>query len=301
MTASTKKFLAIALMTAAAMSCGFAGPERFPDQSKEGKEVQMTQQPPVCDPRWYLSIGGGIDVDVSNSDLNQSLRPHYFNNTLTTAYIKSHDWNDVYDNAWRIQGELGYVLTEHLELFGLFKYAHADASDRTRGSRAIFDLLFVPPVVYPISTKFDDFDSWGGELGFRFFFLSKSARLRPYLALSAGASHVDNIDIATFVDFSGSGGPPDERVFSGGFFDDSWVATGSARLGLELAVNCHWSLGVEGGVRYQSRLSEKDSDFTPNSLHFFNTTFDGRFLRPTNNDAGDRWTVPVNGYVKFRF
>jgi hypothetical protein len=26
-----------------------------------------------------------------------------------------------------------------------------------------------------------------------------------------------------------------------------------------------------------------------------------RRIRPAHEDAGDRWTVPVSGYVKFRF
>lgn len=254
-----------------------------------------------CDPRWYLSIGGGVDVDVGSSDLNQGLAPHYFNNTLTTAYIKSHDWSEVYDNAWRIEGEVGYVLSQHLELFGSFKYAHADAASSATGSRAIFDIVIAPPTIFPLTTEFDDYDAWGGELGFRFFLLSRRARFRPYISLSGGATHVDSIDMAMFVDFSGAGGPPHSEMYRGGFFDDSWIGTASAALGGELGLTCHWFIGANAAIRYQSSLSENDRDFTRGAVDFEGGRFSGRFLRPMNNDAGERWTVPVTGYVKFRF
>lgn len=296
-----------AVELAAFLAIGFcgsvlAGPEQMPVSSKD-KEVQMEQAAAVCDPRWYFSIGGGIDVDLGSRDLNQALEPNYFNNTLTTAYINEHDWDDVYDNAWRIQGEFGYALTQHLEVFALFKYAHADADDRTRGSHADF-LIVPPPTVFPISSEFDDYNSWGGELGFRFFFLPREARWRPYIALSGGATHTDSIGIATHVDFSADGGPSDFVAYGGGFFDESWVGTGAAVLGMEYALNCHWTLGVNAGVRYESSLDDDDSDFTSDAIRFPGSggvTFDGDFLRPSNNDAGDRFYCPVTGYVKFRF
>src|SRR5438477_420653 len=128
-----------------------AGPISLNESAKD-KMIQPVA--PVCDPRWYLSIGGGIDVNLGDHDLNQGLPPHYFNNTLTTAYIRAHDWNDVYDNAWRIQAEIGYALTGRVELFALFKYAHANADERTKGSEAIFDIVTTVNH-YPITSEFD--------------------------------------------------------------------------------------------------------------------------------------------------
>src|SRR6202035_4300766 len=101
----------------------------------------------------------------------------------TTAAIRSHDWNDAYDSAWRIQGEIGYVLTRHLEVFGLFRYEHAEGDGRTSGSHVIINdaPIFFEDV--PLNTKFDDYNSYGGELGFRYFFRAKEAALRPYVSI----------------------------------------------------------------------------------------------------------------------
>jgi hypothetical protein len=132
------KFFSRVLLTLSLLSAGgiftntFAGPE--PISSKDKNPI--VEIPTACEPKWYLSIGGGADFDLGRTTLNKSVfAPEIA--PFTTVYIKEHKWNDVYDDGWRIQGEIGYVLTEHLEAFGLFKYAHADAARRTRGSEGI--------------------------------------------------------------------------------------------------------------------------------------------------------------------
>ena len=202
-----------ALLTAVALLFGqgilapaLAGPEALPDYSK-GKNV-MEQAAPVCDPRWYISIGGGIDVDLGGTNISHGFTEDFVVDTIfgpapARAEVKSHDWSDVYDDAWRIQGEIGYVLTRHIELFGLFKYAHADSTSRTTGSRIFVDTDgFLGVLEFPLTTEFEDYTSWGGELGFRYFLCSKESHIRPYLALSGGATHVDSINIETRADLT---------------------------------------------------------------------------------------------------
>ncbi len=271
------------------------------DRSKD-KEVQMMQQAPVCDPRWYFSIGGGADFNVGDTSINKKVDA-FAVAFFTNGFIKEHSYDDVYDTGWRIQGEAGYALTEHLEIFGLFKYAHADAVNRTSGSAVVTDFSFFggPTFVFPIGSEFEDYDSWGGELGFRFYFLPRAAHWRPYLAVAGGVSHVDAIGITTFADLSDLGGPRDQRVFNGAFFDETWIGSGSATLGLEYNVTCHWTVGVNGGIRYESKLSDDDRDLSRQGFRFGSTFVPTNFATPSNNDSGDRWTVPVTGYVKFRF
>ncbi len=307
MNALTKAF-SVGLMAIGFVPAMFAGPEPLPDRSKD-KEVQMVQQPPVCDPRWYFSIGGGIDVDLDGPNLNNGFL-HDFRAGTPGGFFparvdsKSRDWSDGYDDAWRVQGEIGYALTQHLEVFGLFKYAQADASGRVTGSHLIVDARPFVFSDFPTSIAFDgDYSSYGGELGFRFFFLPKEARVRPYVSFSGGATHVDGIGATIFVDASEFGGPSDLEIYRGGFFNDSWVGTASALLGVEVNLACHWAVGVNGGVRYQSRLEQDDRDFdglriipggAPAAISL-------RAFKQVNDDAGDRWAVPVTGYVKFRF
>jgi hypothetical protein len=301
----TKRF--DALFFAGLLLCGsgissslLAGPEQLPDRSKD-KEVQM-EQAQVCDPRWYISLGGGGDFIVGGDLTHGFSRPVGIPTIIGTApgriRTATTKWDDVYDDSWHIQGEIGYDLTRHIEIFGTFKYEHAEGVDRAGGNEVVIGGPFGS---FPFIRDFGDYTSVGGELGLRYFILSKESRIRPFISLSGGASHTDSIDISTRVDVSSIMGPSGLPIFKGGFFDDSWVATGTAMLGLEFRLTCHWDLGVEGGIRYQSELSQNDRDY-----HGF-APIDGVAgvpLKPfaaSNNDVGERWTVPVNGYVKFRF
>ena len=294
-------FLALCLFFGAeTITSSFAGPESLPDYSK-GKNPVIEEVAPVCDPRWYISLGGGIDVDLGGTDLT-----HNFDKDFTSfififpvasrAEIQSHDWNNVFDDAWRIQGELGYALTQHLEVFSLFRYAHADANGRTTGSRLFVD----GSGPLPLSSTFEDYNAWGGELGFRFYFTPRASHIRPYVSVSGGASHVDSIGIETRADLTTIGGPPNLLVYKGGFFNETWTGAGTALLGLEFVFACHWAIGVNGGVHYETTLDENDRDFR-DFVNFGITSVPRRAFRQANDDSGDRWTAPVTGYLKFRF
>lgn len=304
------KYFIVVLAAVGFVPALMAGPEQLPDRSKESKNVEMVQPPPVCDPRWYISIGGGGDFNIGDTHINDAVRRDFnvqffgFPFPVGSADIKSHNFDDVYDDGYHIQGEIGYALTQHLELFGSFRYAHADAANRTTGSSISVDFPGVFTGVFPIESEFEDYDSWGGELGFRYYFLSRQAHWRPYLAVSGGASHVDGIGITTFADLTDVGGGDDVQVFKGSFLEENWVATAAAVVGLEFNVTCHWTLGVNGGVRYASRLDDDDSDLNRDGFSIANgfaTVRSFRFANESNNNSGDRWTVPVTGYLKFRF
>ncbi len=299
-TQNFRQFALLVSCVAGGLASAWAGPEPIQASAKD-KEIQVIT--PVCDPRWYLNLGGGADFAVDGNltnGFNRDLKVQ----TLVGAFParatgSSTNWNDVYEPAFHVQGEFGYVLTRHIELFGSFRYTHAEAVDRANDNQVLVNLI--GPSVFRFSRDFGDYTSYGGEVGVRYFFLTKESRFRPFFSLSGGVNHVDSIDISTRVNLSSFGGPFGFEIYKGGFFDDSWVGTGTAQLGLEVRVACHWDLGVEGGIRYQSTLSQNDRDyrgFAP---------FDGLFAVPlkpfaaSNNNAGDSWTVPLNAYVKYRF
>jgi hypothetical protein len=291
-------FLAICVAGAGPFTSALAGPEPIQDNSKD-KAIQEIA--PVCDPRWYISIGGDAEINFGGNHFNKGAdRDFSFGNLGTASVdIDSHDYNDVYNNPfYSIEAEFGYVLTRHIELFSTFRYVGSTGSDRTDGSSVTINLLRNINGTFPLHSDFGDFHSYGGEVGIRYFFLPKESRLRPYISLSGGVSHVDSINVTTRADFSSVGGPSNTVIFKGGFFDDTWVGTGSALLGLEYRVTCHWTLGMNAGVRYQSELDDNDRDLSrisnPGGV-------DLSFLKGLNNNAGDRWSAPVTGYVKFRF
>jgi hypothetical protein len=276
-----------------------AGPEPISAKDKN----PIVEVPTTCDPRWYVSVGGNAEFNFGGNNFNNGAHEHFAipQTADIDVDLQSHDYNDVYNNPfYSIEGELGYVLTRHIELFGTFRYSASPGSDWTSGSTVFIDVPQNFTGTFPVRSKFGDFNSYGGELGFRYFFLPKETRLRPYFSLSGGASYVSSINVQTHADASSVGGPSDVTVFKGAFFDDSWVGTGAALLGLEYSMNCHWVLGLNAGVRYQSELQDSDRD-----LNRFNNggtaPFDISFINKLNDNAGDRWSVPITGYIKFRF
>jgi opacity protein-like surface antigen len=270
--------LCIAVATAVSLTTTFAGPERM-DTSKE-----VIAPPPVCDPRWYISIGGGTDFPVSE-----------FSNGLTETVggtdlaIKSRDWHDQYNNFLTVKGEVGYVLTDHIELFGNFQYEHGD-SELQRGSMATF-----AGRTREYFSKWGDYDAFGGELGARWYFFPKDAKIRPYISIAGGATMVESIKLHADQSspFFSTGGP--FTIYDGGFYDDTIVFTGTVMVGVEYNVTCHWSVGSGVGVRYQSELDENDHDFNAASLSAV------RALTALNHNNGDRISIPATVYAKFRF
>ncbi|MEY2546544.1 MAG: hypothetical protein QOG48_1661, partial [Verrucomicrobiota bacterium] len=220
----------------------YAGPETI-SSGKESKQVQM-EQAPVCDPRWYFSLGGGADFDLGSTDFTRAFEYRMVSGLLggpatLSQHAPSLDWSDVYDTTWHAGGEIGYALTEHLELFGAFNYAHADSTGFHDWGILRASAVRVGTLGFPLRASFDDYDAITGELGFRFFFLSRQARIRPYLAISGGATHVDNIDLNAVIDVRSIGGPDDATFARGSFYEDSWVGTAAAVLGVEANLTCH--------------------------------------------------------------
>jgi hypothetical protein len=290
----------------------FAGPE--PIRAND-KEVQMVQA--ACDPKWYISVGASADIDTGNKFSNGLHEFTDFGIITTDLRVRERNYNDVYKNWYDAQAEVGYAITSHLEVFGTFDYTQADSQIIT-GSKLIVDSPINPfpfALGFPFTSKFDNYQSYGGELGLRYYFFAKEARIRPFISLSGGATWVDAIGLHAKSDFLNF----DFTVYDGPFYKQTVVGTGRALLGLEFAVvPCRFAVGVDAGVRYTSGLDGDDSGFQSTStttmlgtvLHN-NIGTNGSsggiqsaflsMLRPLNDNGGERWSIPVSVYAKFRF
>ena len=224
------------------LTSAFAGPERIDSKDK------MVMAPPPCDPRWYVSLGGSVDFDV-NSDFASGFTAEPIGAADVT--IVSRDYDDVFEGTYNIQGEVGYVLTNHIELFGTFRYTHADSKIVT-GSFSDFGNFQLNYV-----SQYGDYDSFGGELGLRYYFLPKDAKIRPYVSVSGGAAFVQAIGLHADSSFLGT----PFTFYDDSFYDDSIVASISGLLGVEFNVTCHLSVGIDAGLRWQSELEDDDSGF----------------------------------------
>jgi len=276
-----------------------AGPERI-DNSKD----KFVAAPAACDPRWYISLGGSVDFpfgDFSNG-VSEDI------NGEATLDVLSRDYDDVYSDWWNIQGEVGYVLTNHIELFGNFRYTHAESKIVTGSvlDFGFFDLEFV--------SQYGDYNSYGGELGIRYFFMDKEARIRPYVSLSAGATFVDSIGLRAESEFFGN----NFTAYDGPFYDETVVGTVTGLVGVEFQViPCKFSVGIDAGLRWNSGLDGNDSafeDFANNvggmastsntNVSVGNGAFQSQLaaaLSRLNDSEDNHFSVPVTVYAKFRF
>lgn len=287
-------FLSLVLaLSGTAFTTAFAGSADY------SKDKAVMAPAPICDPRWYISIGGGIDIDFQATDfVSETSYFPYDNTTIYRHDYKGRSYDDVFgDTLYRIQGEVGYVLNDHIELFGLFKYAGGYADEYV-------DKDVEGDFTYGIFVYPGEYRSWGGELGLRWFFFSKQYEpwhVRPYVSVSAGATYVESISIDAQYGYD-SGYLP---AFHGNLYDDSIVATGALMLGLEIPLTCHWSFGVEGGVRYESELEGTDVIRSTFTYYDTNPAVAGTYPiagDPENyNSDGARLYFPANVYLKFRF
>ena len=266
---------------------GLAGPEPIADYSTDKNVVEQKVEQ-ECN--WYVSIGGGADFDYGTTEFNRA-RTIPGASGLAEIDVASHDYNDVYDTNYRIQGEVGYALGQHIELFGRFSY-DAAGSQTTGGSvvRSIAGNL-------ALESNWSDYNSYGGELGVRYFFLSRRACLRPYISLSGGATRVESIDLTTRA--ANNFGPfaAGDVLFDGRFYGNSVVATGSVLAGFEVPVTRCFAIGADAGLRYESKLAQDDNDL--DRATFAGAGFPN--LNKLNDNAGDRLFCPVTLYAKIRF
>ena len=145
----------------------------------------------------------------------------------------------------------------------------------------------------PVYAEFDDYNSVGVEFGARLFFLPKEARLRPYVSIAGGATYVDQIDAR----FSLGDGT---TIFDGGFYQGGVVATGSILTGVEFALTKNFSIGAEGGARYEFPLQQRDRELDTIGIGGGTGTTNNTTLSGINN-AGDRFYLPFTVYGKVRF
>jgi hypothetical protein len=266
---------AAALLSAGALSTAFAGPAPA-DYSKDKKAVVKENEP-----KWYISLGAGAEFDLGATRFSERSRTGFVSPdagfAIGAGSVSAQKYNDVYDVAnLGIHAELGYVVSKNGEIFGSVKYSHgfADTVQIGTGNFGIGN--------EPIFANFDDYNSIGVEAGFRYFFLPKTSRIRPYVSFAAGATYVFDIDTNFFL----ADGTP---VFGTGFYQGGVVATGALLGGIEFALSRNFSIGAESGLRYEFPLSERDRDL------------DRSGLNNSLNNSGDRFYVPVRFYGKFRF
>jgi hypothetical protein len=216
--------------------------------------------------RWNLTLSGGAAVPTGG-DFHQGGSGTVLG--LPTR-VEAKKNGDIFDRGMGWRADVGYGVSRHVEIFGAFAWNRAEASELSVGNVASLDLR----------ASFGDYTSYGVDAGMRYHF-APDARIVPYVSALAGLRRIEAIPGTFSVPAAGVVLPDTP------FFDDSLVPAFGGDLGVLVAVSSRVSVGVEGGVRYHTELSEIEG-------------LAGTGLENLN-DAGNRWSVPISGVVRFAF
>lgn len=227
-----------------------------------------------CLARWNLEGGIGPSFAAGNNIVTASRT-----NGLEGTEFNSISFGDAYDTG--VRAELGgsYALAPNTKVSLLGHYEQAD-SDGVQNFGSINGRA--------ITGSLSDYEAFGAEIGLRQYFQPTNGiildSVRPYVEARAGVSRVGDISVD-----NARNGDRDINGGSFGFYEDSWVPTGAALVGLETPVARYTTIGLETGVRFQGGLKSDNSLLAP-----------GTALGGLNNNQG-RVTIPVTIRGRYRF
>jgi len=130
----------------------------------------------------------------------------------------------------------------------------------------------------PLLGKFGDYQGWGFDVGYRYFFNS-DYKAKPFVGGSIGFQRLQDITLSlSSTPFNASEIP---------FYDDSWVAGWRLGTGVLVDINDRFGWQVTIDLKYSGELSDQSGIGTVGFERI--------------NDVGNRWTLPIMGgvYVKF--
>lgn len=229
-------------------------------------------EPPVQMPdpgNWRGSITAGLDTDI-NSDLVDSGRWQYTSGgTTSDVTVEKTTFNDVYGSALTTGFEASYAVTRFSEVFGRLSYSTASGDTVTLGKIGTADLM----------ASFDDYKSYGLDVGYRYFFDLDNTGFTPYMGAAAGMRYVPG--------FGASLNTAGSDLGTLNLFDDSFVPTLGLDVGFLYPISRDFALGLETGIYYTFKLKDDDSSFANGSTN--------------SNDNADRLYVParLKGIWKF--
>jgi hypothetical protein len=216
--------------------------------------------------RWSLSFQGGTDLELGG-DVHDGGSGTVLG--LPTS-VEARSFGDVYDPGFRGQLELGYGLSPTGEVFLRGTYYKMESQTLQVGTVAGLAL----------DADFSDYEEWGGELGYRYYFRTDKP-WKVYVAGVAGVRFVSELPSTFSVPAAGV-------VLSDvPFYDSSSVFVLGADIGVSYDLGERLAIGLETGPRYQTGLSDLEG-------------LAGTGLEPIN-DTGSRWSMPIVATLRLRF
>lgn len=235
-----------------------------------------------------FSFGGsvGYEYPVSGKIINEtgsaSLNLATLNASLAGTGIlrlRGTDFKDSSDAPIKATIEVRYALTQTSEMFGAISYSQADGKSANIGCVETIG-AGGPVCSLPLLATFSDYKQTGVELGYRQWLESPfmSDRLFPYYTLRAGVAQTDAIDatVATSVPLNSNA-----IIGTWNLYDDKVAYVVGGDLGATYLIAPFAEIGAEVGVRYNSKLSEVDTNLSALGLG-------------AANDKSQRISIPVS-------
>lgn len=227
--------------------------------------------------RMNLELAAGLDTNVKGPVVKED----YDNSG--TAVINRQSFSDVYGRKMNYQVGLSYEVAPTVEVTAAANYSHADGKQNVVVGSANGN---------DITASFDDYDSYGAEIGVRKYFRNRtfakllSPAVSPYVGASGGFQQTNSIkaDIAS-ADWTGTSIPGDTRFQ---WHDDSVVPTAQLTVGAEWRPARNFAIGLETGLRYTGDLKEGDGGLAAVGWE-------------QADSHGDTLTVPVTLRGRFKF
>jgi hypothetical protein len=216
---------------------------------------------------WSVEFGIGWDNSISGN-INSSGIGRINNQNVV---ILKNTYEDVYGTGLHLRFGGGYQIDEVSEIRATFTFQSLDADLTPMGDIGTSRLY----------GQYQDYQSFGLDVGFRIYAKGQDAEFRPYAEATAGLAFVDETDVELVA----------PSINLAGNATDFYDRTAAFTLGGNAGVL--WQLkdkvGVFGqiGLRWVSGMSEVDG-------------LQGTGLE-TINDKSARWTLPFLMGIRARF
>jgi hypothetical protein len=221
--------------------------------------------------RFTIAVEGGTDSPVAGDVLSSASGPLI---GLPVA-VDNKTYREVYHPGLRLQGYVGYGVSESGEVVVKGSYYKMDSYY----ARASQDYAAVGTAGdADVFAQFDPYKEWGGEISYRFY-LAARTRLKSFVAPVAGLRSIERILMTFTVPAEAS------QIQNVPLFERSTVAVFGADIGFSFDLGEHFYVGLETGIRYQSKPKQA------NALPGYESI----------DDKGDRWSAPVVAVLGARF
>jgi hypothetical protein len=249
------------LAAAALITCASSASAQAGSQAPPTYPSADVEQP------WSFEFAIGFDNSISGN-INSSAIGVL--NGQNVAVLKN-SYEDVYGTGLHMRFGGGYLIDEVSELRATFTLQSLDADLTKMGDIGLSSLF----------GQYDDYKSFGLDVGFRLYTTGIERTIRPYVEATAGMAFIDEIDVllvAPTVNLSGN---------ATDFYDRTAAFALGANAGVLWQASNRIGLFSQLGLRWMTGLSEVDN-------------LAGTGLESINDNSA-RWTVPFLVGIRARF